>query len=187
MPPSKVDSFLPDFLLRISSPSRSPSVVRCINDQGIVGNFQSFKRIKDSSHVVIEFLNGIAIFAPFGSSLEFFAHPERNVQHGVRQVKEERFFLFRSMKSRASSVQTLVNSLTSAGRFTTLPLHQGHASLVLEKDRLDGVEVVQQAEVVVEPLIVWKKGFMKPEVPFSDAGGLVAIVLSSSGRVNSSG
>ena len=36
---------------------------------------------------------------------------------------------------------------------------------------------MQQAEVMVEALVAWKKGFVKPEMPFSDAGGLVAIGL----------
>ena len=132
---------------------------------------------------MIEFLNGIAIFAPIGTSLEFFADPERNVQHGVRQVKEERSFLVA-----LNEVKSFVG--VDSGQFVNLhrTLHhlavayQGHASLFLEKDRLNGVEVVQQAKVVVESLVARKKGFMKPEVPFSDAGGLVAMVLQQFGK-----
>ncbi len=41
---------------------------------------------------------------------------------------------------------------------------------------------MQQAEVVVEPLVTGKKRFVKPEVPFSDAGGLVAMVLEQFGK-----
>ena len=42
---------------------------------------------------MIEFLDGIAVFAPIRSSLEFFADPEWNMQHGMGQIEEERFLL----------------------------------------------------------------------------------------------
>ena len=132
---------------------------------------------------MIEFLDGIAVFAPFGSSLEFFAHPERNVQHGVGQVKEERSFLVALNEVKGFVGADFCQFVDVRRTLHHLAVaHQGHASLVLEKDRLDGVEVVQQAEVVVESLVARKKRFVKPEVPFSDAGGLVAMVLEQFGK-----
>ncbi len=52
-----------------------------------------FQRIEDTADVVIEFLNRVAVFAPVRAAFEFFAHAERIVEHGVRQIEKERTFL----------------------------------------------------------------------------------------------
>ena len=93
---------------------------------------------------MIEFLNGIAVFAPIGTSLEFFADSERDVKHGVRQVEEERFFLVGSNEFDGFVGAGLGQLVLIRRTLHHLAIaHQGHASLVLEKDRLHWVQVVQ--------------------------------------------
>ena len=93
---------------------------------------------------MIQFLDGIAVFAPIRSSLELFAHPERVVEHGMRQVEEERFILVALDKSNGL-VGVDPGQLVGIGRALDhlAVTHQGDTSLVLEKERLYGIEVMQ--------------------------------------------
>ncbi len=60
--------------------------------------------------------------------------------------------------------------------------HQGHASLVLEINDLNRVEIVQQSEIVIETLIVRQERLVKAEMPFADTGRRVAVFLQQFGN-----
>ena len=60
--------------------------------------------------------------------------------------------------------------------------HQGHTTFVLEIDNLNRVKIVQQAEIVIKPLIARQKWLVKPKMPFADAGGGVAARLQQLGN-----
>lgn len=54
---------------------------------------------------------------------------------------------------------------------------QRHAPLFLEVNRLHRIEVMQQAEVVIESLILRQEWLMKTEMPFADAGRRIAVLV----------
>ena len=125
---------------------------------------------------MVQLLNGVAVFAPIGFALEGFADPERDVQHGVRQVEKKRTLLVG-----ADELHSLIGVQTGEfGRVgRTLDnfaiADQRHAALFLEVNDLHRIQIVQQAVIMIEALIAWQKRLLKAEVPFADASRGVAI------------
>ena len=127
---------------------------------------------------MVEFLNRVAVLAPVRAAFEFVAHAERVVEHGMRQVEEERAFFARLDESNG-----LVGVEFYQLRRISRPLHdiaishQRHAALVFEIHDLNGIKIVQQSEIMIEPLIVRQEWFVISQVPFADARRRVAVVL----------
>ena len=94
--------------------------------------------------MVIELLDGVTVLAPVGAALECCAHPQWVVEHGVRQVEEERALLVLLDKS-----DGLVG--VGPGQFCRINgtldnrviAQQGDTSLIFEIDDLNRVKVVQ--------------------------------------------
>ena len=127
---------------------------------------------------MVQLLNGVAVCAPIGFTLEGFADSERDVQHGVRQVEKERMLLVG-----ADELHGLIG--VQAGEFARVGrtldnfaiADQRHAALFLEVNNLHRIQIVQQAVIMIEALIAWQKRLLKAEVPFADASRGVAIGL----------
>ena len=137
-----------------------------------------FQRIKKPADVVVQLLNRITVVPPFGFALERFADADRVVQHGVRQVEEERtLFVLADKLDGFIGVQACeLRGIGRALEHLAIP-DQRHAALFLKINDLHRIQIVAQAEVVVESLVAWQKRFVKAKVPFADASRGVAIGL----------
>ena len=127
---------------------------------------------------MVQLLNGVAVFAPIGFTLEGFADPERDVQHGVRQVEKKRTLLVGAdefhgligvQEGEFARVGRTLDNISIAD--------QRYAALFLEVNNLHRIQIVQQAVIMIEALIAWQKRLLKAEVPFADASRGVAIGL----------
>ena len=99
------------------------------------------QRVHEASDRVIELLDGVAVFAPLGRSLKLRTHPERVVQHRVRQVEEEGLVLaFLHEGDRLVGVELRQFGGISGTLHDFAVSQEGHAFLA-EVNGLDGVEV----------------------------------------------
>ena len=156
--------------------TRPTAVVRGIDDECVVIEIVLFQRIKNAADIMVQLLNGVAVFAPIGFALEGLTDAQWVVQHGVRQVEKEGLLLVG-----ADEFHGLIG--IQAGEFgrvgRTLDnfaiADQRHAALFLEVNDLHRIQIVQQAVIMIEALIAWQKRLLKAEVPFADASRGVAI------------
>ena len=96
------------------------------------------------------------------------------------QVEKERAFFVLLDKSNGLVSVELCQFRRISRAFNHLVIsHQGHATLVLEKDDLNRVKIVQQPEIMIEALIARQEWLLKSKMPFADAGGGVATVLQA--------
>ena len=158
--------------------ARPTAVVRGIDDEGVVLEFILFQRIHNAADMVVHFLNRITVFAPIGFPLERFADPERDVQHGVRQVEKERTLLVGTDELHGLiGVQACELGGVGGALDDLAVADQRHAALFLEIADLHRIQVVQQPVIMIESLIARQERFVKAEVPFADAAGGVAVSL----------
>ena len=172
------------------SASRSAAVVGGIDDDGFIFNAEFLEGVDDPADVMIELLDGIAVFAQSGASFESFADPKRIVQHGVRQIDEKRLLRHGMLVAGVITdegdrlVGIKVGEFVGIGR--TLDdfaiAYEWNSALVFEMPDLDRIEIVEQAEVVIEALLARQERLVKAEVPLADAGGGVAIGLQEFGE-----
>jgi hypothetical protein len=129
---------------------------------------------------VVEFFHHIAIQSSRGSAFKPLRSIEGQMRHRVAEV-EKKWFVAMLFDVPQCFLRVEVSHFRRDRRalFNGITAQHGHASLVIKKDCLPMVEVMQHAVVGVEPLVQRPHAGHKAEVPFADATCGIAGLLKN--------